>query len=78
MASDRTCLQIERRVCAFVAERELLQHGQKVLLMLSGGADSMALLALVRRLDQALALRPPPRTQATGTEFPGARPRGAL
>jgi tRNA(Ile)-lysidine synthase len=41
MASDRTCLQIERRVCAFVAERELLQHGQKVLLMLSGGARKL-------------------------------------
>jgi len=56
MASDRTCLQIERRVCAFVAERELLRHGQKALLMLSGGGDSMALLALVRRCDRALAL----------------------
>jgi tRNA(Ile)-lysidine synthase len=56
MASDRTCLQIERRVCAFVIERELLQRGQKALLMLSGGADSMALLTLVLKIDQALGL----------------------
>ena len=37
---------LERRVCAYVRERGLLRQGERPLLLLSGGPDSMALLAL--------------------------------
>ena len=52
---------IDRRVAAFVGETGLLRPGEKALLLLSGGADSMALLALLsgvsRRLGLGLRLR---------------------
>lgn len=47
---------LERRLLAFVRERALLRPRERVLLMLSGGADSMALLALVRVADERLGL----------------------
>jgi len=43
-------------VTSFVGDRALLRPGERVLLMLSGGADSMALLALVRVADERLGL----------------------
>ncbi|MEN6431244.1 MAG: ATP-binding protein, partial [Coriobacteriales bacterium] len=49
-------LTIERRVAKFVAGRDVLRRGERVLLMLSGGADSMAMLALVRAADERLGL----------------------
>jgi tRNA(Ile)-lysidine synthase len=55
--ADPLVLELERRVSDFVARREVLRAGERVLLMLSGGADSMAMLALVRALDRRLGLR---------------------
>jgi tRNA(Ile)-lysidine synthase len=55
--ADPLVLELERRVCDYVARREILVPGERVLLMLSGGADSMAMLALVRALDRRLGLR---------------------
>jgi len=46
--------RLERRVAAFVAEREVLKPAEHVLLMLSGGADSMALLAMLPFIDGRL------------------------
>ena len=57
MRADPLVLRLERRVCDFVARRGVLRAGERVLLMLSGGADSMAMLALVRRR------RPPSRAR---------------
>lgn len=58
--ADAAGYRLERRTAAFVSEHELLRSGEHVLLMLSGGADSMALLALLplvgRRLRLALEL----------------------
>jgi len=52
---------IARRVAAYVDEADVLCPGEKALLLLSGGADSMALLALLpgvsRRLGLGLRLR---------------------
>jgi tRNA(Ile)-lysidine synthase len=53
---DPLCLRLERRVAIFVAEHGVLLPGESVVLMLSGGADSMALLALVRAADRRLGL----------------------
>ena len=47
---------LRRRVATFVAGRDLLRAGERPLLLLSGGADSMALLDLVRWLDGELGL----------------------
>ena len=57
MRADPLVLELERRVSDFVARREVLRAGERVLLMLSGGADSMAMLTLVRALDRRLGLR---------------------
>ncbi len=56
MRTDPLVLRLERRVADFVARREVLRAGERALLMLSGGADSMAMLALVRAADRRLAL----------------------
>jgi tRNA(Ile)-lysidine synthase len=57
MASEKKItVSIERRVCAFVRERQVLRHGERALLMLSGGADSMALLALAPLVGARLGL----------------------
>jgi tRNA(Ile)-lysidine synthase len=48
--------RLERRVAAFVNLGAVLQLGEHVLLMLSGGADSMALLALLPSVDARLGL----------------------
>ena len=50
------CLRLERRVAASLAGTAALRPGERALLMLSGGADSMALLALVRAADRRLGL----------------------
>ena len=50
------CLRLQRRVAASVAESGTLRPGEHALLMLSGGADSMALLSLVRAADRRLEL----------------------
>jgi len=55
--ADAVVLTLERRVCDFVARREILAPGERALLMLSGGADSMAMLTLVRAVDRRLSLR---------------------
>jgi tRNA(Ile)-lysidine synthase len=46
----------ERRVCDFIRQRGVLRAEERVVLMLSGGADSMGLLALVRAADRRLGL----------------------
>jgi len=46
----------ERRVCAFVAACDVLRPGERPLLMLSGGPDSMCLLGLLPVIDGRLGL----------------------
>lgn len=41
-----------RRVSQYIEEKHLLQPGDKVLVALSGGADSVALLRVLLRLDR--------------------------
>ncbi|MEZ5125200.1 MAG: tRNA lysidine(34) synthetase TilS [Thermoleophilia bacterium] len=48
--------RLVQRVCAFVRERELLRRGERPLLLLSGGADSMALHWLLGEVDARLEL----------------------
>ena len=48
---------VERRVLAHVRSLGLLRPGDRVLLMLSGGADSMGMLQLLLLCDRSLALR---------------------
>ncbi len=50
------CLRLERRVADGVVATGALRRGERALLMLSGGADSMALLSLVRAADRRLGL----------------------
>ena len=50
------CLRLQRRVADAVTATGTLHRGERALLMLSGGADSMALLSLVRAADRRLAL----------------------
>jgi len=47
--TDAAGYRLERRVAAFVGDQGVLHPGERALLMLSGGADSMALLAIVRK-----------------------------
>jgi tRNA(Ile)-lysidine synthase len=47
---------VERRVAAFIADSTVLRAGEKALLLLSGGADSMALLAILPRASRRLRL----------------------
>jgi tRNA(Ile)-lysidine synthase len=47
---------LRRRVTQYVTAGALLRPGERALLMLSGGADSMALLDLVRAADRRLGL----------------------
>ena len=54
--TDAAGYRLERRVAAFVAEQGVLLPGERVLLMLSGGADSMALLALAQICGRRLRL----------------------
>jgi tRNA(Ile)-lysidine synthase len=54
--SEAALRRSERRVAGFVAAHALLTRYLRVLLLLSGGADSMALLELVRRCDATLDL----------------------
>ncbi len=53
---DPESLRLERRVAGHVAEQGVLRRGERALLMLSGGADSMALLAMLPRVDRRLGL----------------------
>jgi tRNA(Ile)-lysidine synthase len=48
---------VERRVLVHVRSLGLLRPGENVLLMLSGGADSMAMLQLILFCDRSLALK---------------------
>ena len=52
----RLVASLRRRAADFVAAGELLRRGERALLMLSGGADSMALLDLVGGVDRRLGL----------------------
>jgi tRNA(Ile)-lysidine synthase len=54
--SEAALRRLERRASGFVAAQRLFEPGQRALLLLSGGADSMALLALVRHCDAMLGL----------------------
>lgn len=56
MRADPFCLRLERRVAAFVAAHEVLRPGERAVLMLSGGADSMALAALLPAVGRRLGL----------------------
>ena len=42
---------MEKRIVGFIEQHQLLSHGEKILVALSGGADSVALLLLLRQLD---------------------------
>ncbi len=50
------CLRLQRRVADMISATGALRPGEHVLLLLSGGADSMALLSLVRAADRRLSL----------------------
>ena len=50
------CLRLQRRVAESVTQTGTLRPGEHALLLLSGGADSMALLSLVRAVDRRLGL----------------------
>ena len=54
--TDAAGFRLERRVAAFVEREGVLWPGEHVLLMLSGGADSMALLALLPGVGARLGL----------------------
>ncbi|MGZ4199018.1 MAG: tRNA lysidine(34) synthetase [Thermoleophilia bacterium] len=54
--TSRLAASLRRRAAAFVAAGALLRPGERALLMLSGGADSMALLDIVRAVDRRLGL----------------------
>ncbi len=56
MRAHALVLRLERRVCDFVAGRGVVRPGEHLLLMLSGGADSMAMLAMLRAADRRLRL----------------------
>ncbi len=55
-AGSRRVADVRRRVTASLAGGDTLRPGERALLMLSGGADSMALLDLVRHADRTLGL----------------------
>ena len=57
MRADAAGYRLERRVAAFVDEHGVLRRAERPLLMLSGGADSMALLALIARVGRRLDLK---------------------
>jgi tRNA(Ile)-lysidine synthase len=50
------CLRLRRRVAGDVALRGILRPGERALLLLSGGADSMALFSLLPAVDRSLDL----------------------
>ena len=54
--ADAAGFRLERRVAGFVEREGVLCAGEHVLLMLSGGADSMALLALLPHVGARLGL----------------------
>jgi len=54
--TDALVLTLQRRVVDFVAGRQILLAGERVLLMLSGGADSMAMLTLTLAAGRRLGL----------------------
>ena len=54
--TDPFRLRLEQRVAVFVGEHAVLLRGERAVLMLSGGPDSMALLTLVRTLEHRLRL----------------------
>jgi tRNA(Ile)-lysidine synthase len=54
--ADQASYRLQRRVAAFVRDHQVLRAGERALLMLSGGADSMALLDLVGAVDDTLGL----------------------
>lgn len=54
--TDPLCLRLERRVAAFVAEHQVLGPAERAVLMLSGGPDSMALLAILKAVDRRAGL----------------------
>ena len=53
---DPASLRLERRVAGFVVRHEVVMPAERVLLLLSGGADSMALLAMLPSVDRRLGL----------------------
>jgi tRNA(Ile)-lysidine synthase len=50
------CLRLQRRVADYTARTTALRPGERTLLLLSGGADSMALLSVLPGVDRRLAL----------------------
>lgn len=50
------CLRLQRRVSDELTRTQALRPGEHALLLLSGGADSMALLSLLRAADRRLCL----------------------
>ena len=50
------CLRLQRRAAEFTSRTAALRPGERALLLLSGGADSMALLALLPGVDRRLGL----------------------
>jgi tRNA(Ile)-lysidine synthase len=54
--TDSVSYRLQRRVAAYVRDRGALLRGERALLLLSGGADSMALLDLIQGVDDVLRL----------------------
>ena len=54
--TDRLLFNLEQRVAGFVAEHAVLRRAEHAVLMVSGGPDSMALLALAGAVDRRLGL----------------------
>ena len=54
--NHRTVRALEQKVADFIAAHDLFAHGQRVLLAVSGGADSVALLAIMEALNASKVL----------------------
>ena len=46
----------EKKVMSFIREQELIASGDRILIGLSGGADSVCLLVILQRLAEELAV----------------------